>query len=244
MFDSLTTSASWTVIAFALIVFPTLFFITAPYGRHFRPGWGPSLGARLGWLVMEAPSFFLFGALWLSHPQLGQPLVTALGIAWLVHYGQRTFVYTATMKENGRRKPLLTIVMAVVFNVLNSYGNATQLSERPLDLAFFAGLGLFALGFAMNVHSDAVLRSLRAPGEGGYKIPHGGLHRFVASPNYFGEIVEWLGFALAAQSLAGWAFFFFTCANLVPRARSNRDWYRAQFPDYPASRRAVIPFLW
>lgn len=235
---------SWLVFGFAVIVFPTLFFIVAPYGRHARAGWGPSIPAKLGWVLMEAPSFFLFAIAWALNPAFGTPVVMVLGLAYLVHYGQRTFIYTARMRADGKLKPVLTVVMAIVFNVLNGWGNGSQLVDRPIDLALVAGLALFGAGFAINVHSDAVLRSLRAPGEGGYKIPHGGLHRFVASPNYFGEVIEWLGFAIAAQTLAGWAFFAFTCANLVPRARSNWAWYRKQFADYPASRRALIPFVW
>ena len=37
----------------AVVVFVMLFFITAPYGRHVRRGWGPDLGSRLAWVVME-----------------------------------------------------------------------------------------------------------------------------------------------------------------------------------------------
>jgi 3-oxo-5-alpha-steroid 4-dehydrogenase 1 len=148
------------------------------------------------------------------------------------------------MKAVGRRKPLLTVVMASVFNFLNAFGNGTQLTARPHDAWFFVGLGLFVLGFGLNVHSDAVLRSLRADGSTGYSVPQRGLHRFVAAPNYFGEIVEWLGFAIAAQTLAGWAFLAFTFANLAPRASSHHRWYRQKFTDYPRSRRALIPFVW
>jgi hypothetical protein len=29
----------------------------------------------------------------------------------------------------------------------------------------------------------------------------------------------------------------------MPRALQNHRWYRAQFPDYPANRKALVPFL-
>jgi len=66
----------------------------------------------------------------------------------------------------------------------------------------------------------------------------------VASPNYFGEIVEWTGWALATWSLPGLAFALFTMANLVPRAHANRVWYIDTFPDYPRQRKRVIPFVY
>jgi 3-oxo-5-alpha-steroid 4-dehydrogenase 1 len=67
---------------------------------------------------------------------------------------------------------------------------------------------------------------------------------YVSSPNYFGEIVEWCGWALAAWSVPGLAFVIFTAANLVPRAHANWSWYIANFPDYPRERKRVIPFLY
>jgi steroid 5-alpha reductase family enzyme len=139
---------------------------------------------------------------------------------------------------------MLTVGLANVFNVLNATGNAAALTDRPFDGRFLGGLLLFTLGFALNLHSDHVLRSLRAPGETGYKIPFGGGFNYVSAPNYLGEVLEWVGFALAAQTLAAWAFAAFTVANLAPRALSNHRWYREKFPDYPARRRALIPFIW
>ena len=34
----------------ASLVFGALFFIDAPYGRHRRPGWGPTIDDTLGWV--------------------------------------------------------------------------------------------------------------------------------------------------------------------------------------------------
>lgn len=232
------------VLVLAAFVFPVLLFISAPYGRHYRPGWGPSMPARLGWLVMEAPSFFLFGALWWLNPGRGAPVVTLLGLLWLLHYAQRTFVFSLLMRDQQKRKPIATVLMAIVFNVLNASGNAVGLHERPIDAPLIAGVALFLAGMAINVHADHVLRTLRKPGETGYQVPFGGLYRWISAPNYFGEIVEWVGFAIAAQTLAGWAFAAFTFANLAPRAVSHHRWYRERFAQYPPARRALIPFVW
>jgi steroid 5-alpha reductase family enzyme len=186
----------------------------------------------------------LFALVWVANPGFGTPMVTALGLLWLVHYVQRTFVFSLLQRSSGRRQAVLTVALANVFNVLNATGNAAALRDRPFDLAFLLGSVLFLGGLLLNVHSDQLLRRLRAPGETGYKVPFGGGFRYVSAPNYFGEVVEWIGFALAAQTLAAWAFAAFTFANLAPRAVANHRWYRQKFPDYPGERRALIPFVW
>ena len=83
-----------------------------------------------------------------------------------------------------------------------------------------------------------------SPCASGYGIPRGGLFEYVSGANYFGEILEWTGWAVATWSPAGLAFAVFTVANLAPRARTHHAWYRKQFPDYPRKRKAIIPFIW
>ena len=121
------------------------------------------------------------------------------------------------------------------------------------DPRFLAGLAIFLAGLVLNIHSDNIPLRLRkragagsGPGNCGrvaacYAIPRGGAFRWVSCPNYLGELLEWGGWALATWSLGGLAFFVYTAANLVPRARSNHRWYRERFEDYPARRKAMIP---
>ncbi|CAN0015160.1 unnamed protein product, partial [Hapterophycus canaliculatus] len=62
-----------------------------------------------------------------------------------------------------------------------------------VDPRFLIGSVMFAAGMGINIHSDGILRRLRAPGETGYKIPRGGMFEYVSGANFFGECVEWCG---------------------------------------------------
>lgn len=236
--------------ALAVVTFAALQFVTAPYGRHERRGWGPTIPGRLGWIVMESPSGLGFALIFALSGGFERSLAAGLLFGlWQLHYTYRAFVFPLQMRSP-RPMPLLVAVLAFAFNVLNAYVNARWIghfgdyaAEWVSDPRFVVGATLFVGGFAANLHSDGVLRRLRAPGETGYRIPHAGLHRYVAAPNYFGEIVEWVGFALAAWSLAGLGFAVYTVANLLPRALDHHRWYRETFPDYPPERRALVPFL-
>ena len=144
----------------------------------------------------------------------------------------------------------MVAVMAFAFQMMNSYINARWLSEFSSyteawisDPRFIIGIGIFVLGFVINIHADTVLINLRKPGETGYKIPMGGMYRFVTCPNYLGESLAWVGFAIASWSLPGLAFALYPASNVGPRAFSNHRWYKEKFPDYPKERRALIPFI-
>jgi 3-oxo-5-alpha-steroid 4-dehydrogenase 1 len=233
----------------AVLTFIGLQFITAPYGRYDRTGWGPAAPARVAWLVMESPASLVFAAVFLTGAHRAEAVPIVLFGLWQVHYVQRTFVYPFLMR-GGNRMPIVLMLMAISFNTLNAYINARWISELGdyppgwlADPRFLAGAGLFAAGLALNLTADRRLRGLRQPGESGYRIPYGGGYRWVSCPNYLGEIVEWFGWALATWSLAGLAFAVYTVANLAPRALNHHRWYRERFADYPPERRALIPYV-
>ena len=239
------------VIAFG--VFLTLFFISAPYGRHARKGWGPPLPNWLGWLLMESISALVFLVMFFigDAPRTATTLIFLL--LWEAHYIQRSFIYPFLLRDGQKRMPLAIPLMAAVFNLSNGYLNGRYLfhfsvnrytTEWLLSKPFIIGLSLFIIGFIINRWADNTLRHLRQPGETDYKIPYGGLYRYISCPNYFGEILEWTGWALATWSIPGLVFAVWTFANLAPRAQANHQWYHNHFEKYPPERKALIPGIW
>lgn len=232
-----------------MVTFAALLFVVAPYGRHLRGGWGPTIPARIGWMVMESPAVIFFGAVYAAGPHRGDPVPLALLGLWMLHYLHRAFLFPLRLPSSSRRMPALIALLAIAFNLLNGWNNAHWLSTDGnylptwfLDARFLGGAALFLLGFAINLVSDNALLRLRQPGDAAYRIPRGGLFELVSCPNYFGEIVEWFGWALATWSPAGLAFAVYVVANLAPRAVAHHAWYRRQFADYPSRRKALIPF--
>jgi protein-S-isoprenylcysteine O-methyltransferase Ste14 len=238
--------------AFALAAVVLVSWISAPYGRHQREGWGPAIPARLAWVIMESISVWGFCACFVVGARQSNPVAITFFLLWMVHYLHRAFIYPLRARMGSQTMPLLIFVIAVIFNSFNSYLNGRYLftlgpelgNDWFTDPRFVIGVLLFGLGSVANRHSDAILRRLREPGEKGYKIPHGGLFEWVSCPNYLAEIVMWMGWAIATWCVPGLLFALWTVANLAPRARSHHAWYQQEFADYPTTRKALIPGLW
>eukprot|EP00898_Chlorokybus_atmophyticus_P006994 jgi/Chlat1/7296/Chrsp58S00541 len=223
--------------------------ITAPYGRYVRDGWGYVMNGKLAWVLQEFPSFIIPLGLLLHERMNGRtlsPANTLLLYLFLLHYANRAFIYPLRMR-GGKGTPFSVCLMSFVFCVVNGYmqgRDLTRLRVIELNPRLFLGVVIWAAGLLINQHSDSVLRNLRKPGENGYKIPRGGCFELVSAAHYFGEIVEWAGFAVASWSLASAAFALFTFCNIGPRGKHHHEWYLNKFEDYPRTRRAVIPFVW
>ncbi len=240
---------AWVVLG--VVVFITLFFIVAPYGRHIRKGWGYAVGNKFGWVLMEAPAPLTFAVCFILGGGSGITGIVFL-VLWEAHYVHRSFIYPFGLRGAARRMPLSVVSFGFLFNLMNGYLNGRYIFTFSdgygvhwlSDPRFIIGVVLFITGFVINRHADHILRGLRGPGESGYKISYSRLFRRVSSPNYLGEITIWTGWAVATWSLPGLVFAFWTIANLLPRARANHAWYKASFPDYPPERKALLPRVW
>jgi len=237
----------WIGIAFMAFIASRL--ITAPYGRHSSKKWGRSIPNKWGWVIMEIPALVLTPLLYIYSGQY-HLVATIMVSLWVVHYVHRTLVFPFQIKTKGKMMPLAIALMAVVFNggngILNGYWFA-HYADYSVDYLysprFVIGASLFLIGLVINIQSDYRLIHLRKPGETGYKIPNQGLFKYISCPNHFGEIMEWLGFAIAVASLPAWSFFVWSAANLIPRALSHHQWYQKTFEDYPRNRKAIFPGL-
>jgi steroid 5-alpha-reductase/3-oxo-5-alpha-steroid 4-dehydrogenase 1 len=259
-----TSPAQWHCELTALIVllcplvFGALLLLPAAYGRHKKqaqsPLWGPGIPTRWAWVIMESPSSLGFALFFFYGDHAWRPVPLLLFLMWQGHYFQRSFVFPFLIRTRpGDTTPLMIPVLAVSSNLVISFLNASILSWSSIgrgygldwlhDPRFILGAAMFAFGYHANRKADAMLAALRQPGETGYKIPRGWLYEKVSCPNYLGEFIVWTGWAIATWSGAGLVFLLWTLANLVPRALTNHRWYREKFADYPAQRKAVIPYL-
>jgi steroid 5-alpha reductase family enzyme len=159
-------------LVLAVATFVALRFVRAPYGRYATDRWGPTVPARLGWLVMESPAALVFAAVYATGAHRSGAVPVVLLVLWQTHYAYRAFVYPWTLRGSARM-PAVIALMAIAFNLLNAYVNARWVSELgsyPLawlaDPRFLAGTALFLGGLAVNRDADRRLRALRGPSAG------------------------------------------------------------------------------
>ena len=245
----------WVMSFLAIVVFICLYFITAGYGQFRTKRWGYSIDNRVAWFLMEAPVFFVMLIIWCRAGfPFHLPELILLGLL-LVHYFQRSFVFPSLMKGHSRM-PLSIMMIGILFNVINGIMQGgglfwfpitayTQGASYLLRWNAIVGIIVFLFGMIVNWHSDYVIRHLRQPGETRHYLPQAGFYRYVTSANYFGELVEWIGFAIAAANPAAWVFALWTGANLIPRAHAIHRKYHEEFGDEAVgTRRRIIPLVY
>lgn len=138
----------WGMAGLAVVVWLALTRIEAPYGMTYRPGWGPALDNRVGWVLMEAPAFLCMAAIMvyaavntgISDAPWSVPTGVAevptgadartvrpygvaayvCGALYLIHYFRRSFVFPLKMRGRSRM-PLVIALMGAVFNIVNVY---------------------------------------------------------------------------------------------------------------------------
>jgi len=241
-----------------------LWFVDGAYGKFSSAlAFPPFVDGKIGWLVQEAvsPIVFTLACFFPCASSPRTPWTTPKSILvglWLVHYINRSFIYTYRAPRMAPSH-LITVLSAIVFNIVNGYVNGRWIGvwgaypeDQLTSPRFWTGVFVWGVGMAINVHHDNILFRLRRESsakqasddiKSRYIVPHDGLFRYITCPTYFGEIIEWIGFSIAAwYSPGAVAFVIGTISNLVPRAWRTHKWYHNKFKDeYPKDRKVIIP---
>ncbi|KAJ5393783.1 uncharacterized protein N7487_011424 [Penicillium crustosum] len=102
-------------------------------------------------------------------------------------------------------------------------------------------LALFVFGELANLNAHYILRNLRRPGTTERGIPSGFGFSVVTCPNYFFEILAWLGIFLVSQ--LNWSVLFFVVVGGLQMwswGWKKEKRYRKEFGDKYKKKRAVI----
>ena len=239
----------WAILGLA--VFILLLFVKAPYGRHSRKDWGPNIPNRLGWFLMEFPSLLVFVLCFLFGPKGIQPLTWIFFALYVSHYTNRSLIWPWRTRTSGKQMPLVVALMAVCFNLVNGFINGYYFSafareytmEWLTDSRFIIGcIALWGRNLSeLVVRPDPAAAAQRREERVFY--PQGRIVSLDLLSQFPGEILQWTGFAVMTWSPAALVFALWTFFNLVPRALDHHKWYRETFPEYPAERKAIIPYI-
>lgn len=130
---------------------------------------------------------------------------------WVGHYAKRIFETYFVHRFSHATMPVANLFRNCsyywLFAAFVSYFvNHPRYTEVPLEQAV-VGLSLGTAAELANFYAHIVLRNLRPPGSSvGYVIPKGFLFDQITCPNYTAEILAWLGFNIATQTVAGYLF--------------------------------------
>ena len=193
-------------------------------------------------------------------------LLLAIVIVWAIRLG--TFLFRRIRAAGSDRrfdkiKPsfarfLLAWTLQglwVSFTLAAALAAITSQTQSEIDLLAVTGLLVWLLGFGIEVIADQQKSQFRAEPENADRFVNVGLWAWSRHPNYFGEIVLWVGVALIAlPALHGWQWLalispvfvtiLLTRISGVPllEARADEKWGgQADYEAYKARTPVLIP---
>jgi len=256
----------WTMMVVAIATFIALYHVEAGYGILRTDKWGKTINNKWAWFFMELPIFLAMIILWLCSPHKWNIVSFVFLLIFQSHYIQRTLIFPFLLKGKSRM-PIGIMCLGISFNILNAMMQGYWIfyvAHIPGNEALFVrvvneggnwfyswqfilGICFFITGYIINLRSDYIIRHLRKdPNDAKHYFPSGFMFNYVTSANYFGELVEWLGFAILTWSVSGLVFFIWTFANLVPRANAIYKRYQKDFTEEmkDGKLKRVIPFIY
>ncbi|KAL2307851.1 hypothetical protein Nmel_000835 [Mimus melanotis] len=212
---------SYGLMALGAVSALLLRFIPMPYGRYSSRRFGWLLPACPAWALQELPSLLVplglaacGGAVAAARPN--RVLLGCFVVHYAHRYGQcldfkticffvvntinflfficyRALIFPLLIRA-GKPTPFFTFVLALLFCVFNGYLQGRSLTAYAAYPPGWLGDSRFITG---------------------------GMFEYVSGANFFGEILEWFGFALACCTIESFAFALCSLFILGSRARQH-----------------------
>lgn len=195
-------------------------------------------------------------------------LLAGMVLLWAIRLGMYLFSRIHKAGKDGRFDVLKTSFIRflgawtlqglwVTFTAAAALSAITSGKEVPMGPFALIGTVLWVLGFGIEVVADRQKKQFRSPNNRG-KFISTGLWARSRHPNYFGEIVLWLGVAIVAfPVLQGWQLLMlsspFWVAYLLIKvsgiplleSRSDEKWGGANdYETYKENTPVLVPRLW
>lgn len=234
--------------AIALAAKPKEVADTTPWSK-FAVGYKFKLPvpAQIGMLTKYVPAFMLSAWAVLKDSGLAAGMM-------MVHYGKR--IAEVLFLHDFTGSPIEDAATSSFVGAFYTMITWLFLRADVQDNLAPVGATLFGIGQCLNLYHHVLLRKLRhstssaqskkkaAVSSKRYVVPKGGLFDLVACPHYLGEVIAWVGAALATQSLTTKMVAFWVFCMLGGRAAVTTEWYREKFgSEYPTSRKHMIPWI-
>lgn len=183
-------------------------------------------------------------------------------ILWGFHYVRR-FGEVLFVHVYKRGVPLIEAVGSIIYYSFFGFWVGWSVNyhidyRTPPDYIFIPGILLCIFGGVGNFICHLQLRGMRKSKRRRHSyihpvtkhvIPSGGCFNFISCPHYLFEIVLWLGFAIAAFTLAAWTFCIAVIMTLFVYSYKKHSAYKSEFngendvPLFPKNRKALVPFI-
>lgn len=228
------------------------------------------LGPQIGWSTVficeyAGPLFcylisyifpaFLYGSSANSSNVNRHCVVKIAAACWTFHYLKRILETIFVHRFSHSTMPIMNLFK----NCSYYWGFAFYVGyfvNHPLytpatwgTVQIYAGLAGFILSELGNLSIHIALRNLRPPGTKERKIPKPTsnpftfLFKLVSCPNYTYEVAAWISFSIMTQTLPAFLFTLAGGFQMLIWAQGKHRNYLKEFPDYPRSRKAMIPFF-
>lgn len=172
---------------------------------------------------------------------------------YTVHYAKRLYETLFIHRFSHATMPLMNLFKNCAyywgFTAYVAYHVCHPLFTPPSSLQLYIGLGGFALCELGNLSTHIALRNLRPAGTRVRKIPVPDsnpltqLFNFVSCPNYTYEVGSWICFSVLTSCVPAFIFAIAGFYQMAVWALGKHRNYKAEFKNYPKSRKAIVPFV-